>query len=92
MAHHELFKNTFMLQSASSAKPFQVKKIKSLRKFLGLHVNESGLTQKSRYQIESFISNRDSCLGTVRLENVSCPGCQRSGSHENGVASPAIHA
>lgn len=81
-----------MLQSASSAKPFQVKKIKSLRKYLGLHENESGLTEKSRHQIKSFISNSDSCLGKACLENVSCLGCQRSGSHENGVASPAIHA
>lgn len=55
-------------------------------------MNKTGPTEKSRYQMESFISNRDSCLETVCLEGVSCPRCQRSGNHENGVASPAIHA
>jgi len=55
-------------------------------------VNKTRLTGKSRYQMESFISNKDSCLETACLEGVSCPGCQRPGGHENGISSHAIHA
>lgn len=83
-----------MLQPASSAKPFQVNKMKSLRKYLGVHVNKAGSTEKSTYQIESIISNRDCCLGTVCLGYVFRPGCQGFGGHENGVVenSPVIDA